>query len=210
MPGNRPQLRSVTRPAGRAAAVLFAALALVAAVQPAGAADFVGAEACRSCHPSAYEAWRRSAHARALDSLSREQRRDARCLQCHARDLAAGGEAGVTCETCHGAGEYYWPAYVMRDAELARATGLVIPDGKSCTSCHDGASPALAPFDLAAALARIDHWTEARAQRRARSEAPCPRGGPAQKSAAARPAGSEARPLFARLLSALRPRTAER
>ena len=59
-----------------------------------------------------------------LDSLSDAQQKDARCLSCHAPDQAEQGMADVTCETCHGGGQYYSPAYVMKDPELARLVGL--------------------------------------------------------------------------------------
>lgn len=155
--------------------VLFAAL--VALAGPAAAADFVGPESCRACHAAAFDAWKESPHARAMGSLSGEQQKDGRCLQCHARDAALGGEAGVTCETCHGAGQFYWPAYVMRDGELARATGLVLPDAKGCLQCHDGSSPSLEPFDPAAKLKVIDHWSASRAARQAKGKKAeaCPR-----------------------------------
>ncbi len=54
----------------------------------------------------------------------------------------------MTCETCHGGGQYYSPDYVMKDAELARLVGLVDPSEKSCRNCHDASSPSLKPFDF--------------------------------------------------------------
>ena len=60
-------------------------LVLVVSVA-AGAADLVGPESCKGCHPAAYTAWQLSKHARATDSLSEAQKKDARCLSCHAPD----------------------------------------------------------------------------------------------------------------------------
>lgn len=144
------------------------------------AAEFVGAEACRACHAAAYEAWKDSPHARAAALLTAEQQKDGRCVQCHAKDTALGGDAGVTCETCHGAGGNYWPNYVMRDAELARATGLVLPDARSCVACHDATSPTLEPFNAADKMKRIDHWTASRAarQKAGKKADNCPRTSP--------------------------------
>lgn len=168
---------------GPSAGFLVAAL-MVAAGSTSLAADFIGAETCRSCHPDAYAAWVDSPHAKAFTRLKQEERENAQCLQCHARDVSSGGEAGVSCETCHGAGEHYWPAYVMRDAELSRAVGLVVPDAKSCISCHDGSTPSLVPFDVDQAMRAIDHWSVSREARKAgkgetggarRSEAPAGR-----------------------------------
>ncbi len=141
----------------------------------ASAAERVGSETCKSCHAAAYDAWRASAHAKAAEALSPAQREDPRCTHCHAPDLARAlqdsyamgrepgaaphAEGGVTCEACHGAGQYYSPSYVMRDAELARAVGLVDPGQKSCLACHTADSPSLLPFDFASKVKLIDHWT---------------------------------------------------
>lgn len=128
--------------------------------------DFLGAESCQSCHPDAYTTWKASPHARAKDVLSPTQQRDARCLSCHAPNDVDQRQAGVTCETCHGGGQYYSPRYVMKDPELARLSGLVDPTEKSCRACHDASSPSLKPFDFGAKLKAIDHWSTERAKRK--------------------------------------------
>ena len=150
---------------------LRAGLLLVAlAAAPAGAADFVaaemvGPETCKACHAEAYNAWKLSKHSRALDSLSPQQQKDGRCLSCHSPNNKDENVAGVTCETCHGGGQYYAASYVMKDPELARMVGLVDPSEKSCRSCHDASSPSLRPFDFVEKLKLIDHWTAARQKR---------------------------------------------
>lgn len=154
---------------------LLAVLAgLLGAVPRAGAADRVGSDTCKSCHAAAYESWRASAHAKAAEALSPAQQQDVRCIHCHAPDLAravqesaafqgdrslATAELGVGCEACHGAGQYYSASYVMRDAELARAVGLTDPGQKSCLACHTADAPSLTPFDFAAKVQLIDHWS---------------------------------------------------
>ncbi len=153
------------------AAVLAAAAALLAPL--ARAADVVGPETCRACHPSAYEAWVASPHARARESLPEKSRNEPRCLGCHAPE-AADGLAGVTCESCHGAGRAYTAAYVMRDPELARAVGLVDAGPKTCGACHTESTPSLERFEYERKLALIRHGKE--------PAAPAP---PAQKPAAA-------------------------
>ena len=172
---------------------VFAGLSLAGR---ADAADRVGSETCKSCHAAAYETWQASAHAKAANSLSPAQQQDARCAHCHAPDLAraaqeitptaatasegsaAHAEVGVTCEACHGAGQYYTPSYVMRDAELARAVGLVDPGQKSCLVCHTSDAPSLTPFDFAAKVKLIDHWSQTglkKSEKRPRAEvAPTP------------------------------------
>ena len=142
----------------QSAAVLAAALAVLA---PRGArgGDTVGPETCRACHPTAYDAWLASPHARARESLPERSRNEARCLSCHAPD-AQDGFAGVTCEACHGSGRSYAAPYVMRDAELARALGLVDPGPKTCAACHTESTPSLVRFEYERKLALIRHGKE--------------------------------------------------
>ena len=173
-----------------AAASLRPILAFAAAwliLLPASAAERVGSETCRACHQAAYQIWKASPHARASENLTPAQRADLRCAVCHApdraravlekgpfqggdpgavpgADLASQVEGGVGCEACHGPGQYYTPSYVMRDSELARAVGLVDPGEKSCLVCHTAGSPSLTPFDFAAKVKLIDHWSQARSK----------------------------------------------
>lgn len=129
------------------------------------AADFTGPEACKGCHAQAYDAWKESKHSRARQSLSAQQQKDARCLSCHSPNEVEQSVADVSCETCHGGGQFYTSSYVMKDAELARLVGLQDPSEKSCRNCHDASSPSLAPFDFVEKLKLIDHWTAERARR---------------------------------------------
>jgi hypothetical protein len=123
------------------------------------AGDHVGPETCKACHPAAYEAWLASPHARAQEALPERHRNEARCLSCHAPD-AENGLRGVSCETCHGAGRRYSAPYVMRDAELARAVGLLDPGEKTCLACHTDATPSLVRFEYGRKLPLIRHWDE--------------------------------------------------
>lgn len=131
----------------------------------AHATDFLGPESCKSCHAEAYFTWKQSKHAHALDVLSSQQQKDARCLTCHSPNAQDQGITQVTCETCHGGGQSYAPVYVMKDAELARLVGLLDPSEKSCRTCHDAASPSLKPFDFVDKLKLMDHWTAERERR---------------------------------------------
>ncbi len=143
-------------------------LAVLPALAGAGAtfAPTVGPESCKPCHPAAYEAWRTGPHARAFDSLPERNRKDKRCLSCHA-PLLDEGAAAVGCETCHGAGGAYAAGYVMRDPELVRAVGLVDPGEKTCGACHNESTPSLTKFEYARKLPLIEHWTAERAAARA-------------------------------------------
>ena len=132
---------------------------------PAFASDLVGAASCRTCHAEAYRIWSQGPHARAAQALTPDQRRQPLCLQCHSRDEQRSGQgdvAGVSCETCHGGGRWYQPSAVMRDKELSRLFGLQDVTASTCMVCHGGTSPSLKPFDVKAAMARIDPWTAAR------------------------------------------------
>ena len=119
--------------------------------------DHIGAEQCASCHPAAYAQWKSTPHAQASAVLGPDERRDARCTGCHATS-AESGLWGVQCESCHGPGRHYWPEFIMRDVELARAAGLQSgADGSMCRGCHTADAPRIVPFDLAAALDRVRH-----------------------------------------------------
>jgi hypothetical protein len=146
--------------------VLVALVVLTQLVGTRGFAhDFLGAESCQACHPDAWAAWQASAHARSRDVLSAQQQKDARCLSCHSPNQVDQRAAHVTCETCHGGGQYYSARYVMKDGELARLAGLVDPGEKACRTCHDGSSPSLKPFDFKEKLKAIDHWSVERKNR---------------------------------------------
>jgi hypothetical protein len=204
--------------AGRSAAAVFVpvliAVLVSCALAPAFAAERVGSESCKTCHATAYRIWRASPHAKASENLTPAQRDDMRCAHCHAPEkarsvqetapfqkperLANQVEGGVACESCHGAGQFYTPNYVMRDAELSHAVGLLDPGQKSCLVCHSADSPSLSPFDFASKVKLIDHWTQDRQQRRgSASAAPEPSVDPQEtlaKSAATEPAGTKERP----------------
>jgi hypothetical protein len=139
-------------------------LGLVAASVALGY-GYLGPESCQGCHPDAYAAWRASPHARAKESLSAAQQKDARCLSCHSPADGEQQVANVSCESCHGGGQYYSARYVMKDPELARLVGLVDPSEKGCRTCHDGSSPSLKPFDFVTKLKAIDHWSVERKKR---------------------------------------------
>jgi hypothetical protein len=48
----------------------------------------------------------------------------------------------------------------MRDAELARALGLVDPGEKTCAACHTESTPSLVRFEYGRKLPLIRHWEE--------------------------------------------------
>jgi len=161
-------------------AILLLAAAPALAGAGATSAPPVGPESCKPCHPAAYEAWRTGPHARAFDSLPERNRKDKRCLSCHA-PLAEEGVVAVGCESCHGAGGAYAAGYVMRDPELSRAVGLLDPGEKTCGACHNESTPSLTKFDYARKLPLIEHW---KAEREAAKAASLPAPKPAAPAAA--------------------------
>jgi Cytochrome c554 and c-prime len=162
---NRPSVQPLL-------AALLASLLLPAA---AAAGDKVGPEACKACHPAAYDTWRAGPHARGADSLSPQGRKDPRCLSCHAPDLDD-GVAGVSCEACHGPGRVYSAPYVMRDPELAHLVGLAEPGEKACLACHGESAPSLVRFEYVKKLPLIDHWSKERKAAAKPAERPAPGG----------------------------------
>jgi len=130
----------------------------------AGAARYVGAQRCKTCHPFEFEVWSTGPHANAHKSLSEEQLASAKCSSCHTMIPAepAGKFAGVQCERCHGPGRYYQPSYVMADGVLARAVGLMDPTPAHCEQCHTPEAPSVEGFDFSRLWALIDHGAEAR------------------------------------------------
>ncbi|MBN2360551.1 MAG: cytochrome c3 family protein [Deltaproteobacteria bacterium] len=151
--------RTEQRTSGRLIAVAgallaTAVLALLATNRVAKAGEhvvstrFAGAEGCRACHPTAYQKWRNSAHARALAGLGERERADPKCRQCHTTDPEESDAAlaGVQCEACHGPGRYYSLDYVMRDQELRELLGFRQTDEKACLRCHTESTPSIRPF----------------------------------------------------------------
>jgi len=133
-------------------------LGLLGLLVPAAALaqGLVGPETCKACHALAYEAWRDTAHARASEAVPGRTRTDPRCASCHSPDLEH-GLSGVTCEACHGPGQFYAASHVMRDRELARLLGLVDPGERTCLRCHNESTPSLERFDYARRLPFIEH-----------------------------------------------------
>lgn len=145
------------------AAALGVAIAASGRTSQAARADYVGSERCGTCHPAALAVWKKSAHARASETLGARVANRA-CLACHATGDAPAGRpyaSGVGCESCHGAGAGYAEADVMRSPVLAEELGLrplSAPTARTalCNSCHRK-STRIAGFDADAAWRKIAH-----------------------------------------------------
>jgi hypothetical protein len=104
------------------------------------ASPYVWAKGCKDCHTEIYTAWEKTKHSTALTRLSAaDQQKE--CAACH----VTGGEkvledkanAGIQCESCHGAGRAH-----AESAVAGKPTPLTKkPDGKVCETCHNDKSP---------------------------------------------------------------------
>jgi hypothetical protein len=164
--------------------VLFLLLAFGPVTTSAADHAFIGAVKCKMCHNKPekggqYDKWLATPHAKAFEVLGSEkakaiaaekgiadpQKADA-CLKCHVTGHGAAAALltdkysaaeGVSCESCHGAGGDYWKMNVMKDRALSVAAGMVLPDEKTCTRCHNAESPTFKAFDFATFSAKIAH-----------------------------------------------------
>ncbi len=99
--------------------------------------EYAGAESCRACHESEWDAWSRTKHAHAFESLAAtDDWSNARCIGCHTTgatdksfldaDSMDPARLNVQCEECHGPG-----------AAHVASPGPLKANPKRCTVCHD-------------------------------------------------------------------------
>jgi len=173
--------------------VLLASLVAVGAqAADPPAHKYIGASKCGMCHKTAAKGdqlgqWTKSAHAKAFEVLASEkalaiakekgldkppQENDA-CLKCHVTghgkpaamfEASFKKEEGVSCESCHGPGSDYKAINVMKDLAASKAAGLIIPDEKTCVTCHNSESPTFKAFDFKTMWAKIQHPNPAKAK----------------------------------------------
>jgi len=99
---------------------------------------YMGENHCISCHPQQHQSWTGTAHARAYQALSQQNKSsDPTCLTCHTTGLGVVKNpnaflANVQCKACHGPAEGH--------PELRRSLSPVAED--QCRKCHNpGNSP---------------------------------------------------------------------
>ncbi len=130
-------------------------------------AFYVGAENCKSCHPSTFAKWDSSRHAKAARPVFAKGRQfDAECITCHTTGF--GRETGYRskertshllnqqCENCHGPGSLHVSEPTNPDYLAAIAlTEQRANQGGLCIMCHDqDNSP---HFDFDTYYAKIRH-----------------------------------------------------
>lgn len=118
---------------------------------PAGA-QFLGAEACKSCHPNTFTKWASTKHAQGFESLLHDPKPntafDAECVTCHTTGFEylsgwTSAEAtpflkGNQCENCHGPASRH--AAAPDDPALRSALRLTAEQAdrdRLCLRCHD-------------------------------------------------------------------------
>jgi peroxiredoxin len=138
-------------------------------------AEYVGSEACRSCHAAEFQTWSNSPHAHAGETLEEKQKAGENdCLRCHTTafdrpggfpaggDRAAHSDLGrVGCESCHGPGGEH-----VREG--AKKLGTIVSLGDKCDSCvilqicgscHDDANDPGFEFQVQEKIERQRHGT---------------------------------------------------
>ncbi len=121
-------------------------------VNGAPGATFVGAEACKDCHPKTYEKWEGTRHADGFQSLLDDKRPnliyDAECIACHTTGFeynsgyvsqaATPQLLAVQCENCHGPASKH--VEQPKDLELRKRLALTdeqVDKTRLCLRCHD-------------------------------------------------------------------------
>ncbi|MBW2273082.1 MAG: redoxin domain-containing protein [Deltaproteobacteria bacterium] len=138
-------------------------------------ADYVGSEACKSCHEAEHATWSSSPHRHAVDTLAIEGKQDERqCLECHTTAMGLPGGfptdgkvrdhpnvASVGCESCHGPGGDHI-------GENAKRFGTIVSLGDKCDSCvilqicgscHDDANDPGFEFEVQQKIDKQRHGT---------------------------------------------------
>ena len=168
---------------GATALALGLVLGLLVGPSPAAAQEMrldpalvKGPDACGECHKSSVGVWKDTHHATTFKSLPRSDKAkeiakamgirriksESDCLGCHFTSAAVDGDAkpiaGITCESCHGAGKNWMdvhsdfggkgvtadtedPAHKVARYEKSVAEGMIRPSrlyavAQNCYTCH--------------------------------------------------------------------------
>ncbi|MEM7393393.1 MAG: multiheme c-type cytochrome [Verrucomicrobiota bacterium] len=107
---------------------------------------YVGSDACMGCHPTAFNTWKTSHHAKAFETLIEANAdADPDCIRCHTvgfgrpdgyrREFAAKKLVDVGCESCHGPGSLHINQKAGGVDNGFRFRPLAAGD---CQKCHYG------------------------------------------------------------------------
>lgn len=154
--------------------LLGSATGAPAAVQDEAPPKFIGVSSCKKCHNKSsigkqYKAWQSKKHAGAFELLKGERAAEVAkkagvegpafeapaCLSCHTTayglDPKKGygekfePEEGVTCEACHGAGEFFGKPEDGKLHTEAHGKGYTATSEELCRKCHNDTSPTWDP-----------------------------------------------------------------
>lgn len=138
-------------------------------------ADYVGSDACQSCHTAEFTTWSESPHAHAVATLEAKKKADdQKCLACHTTGYGRPGGfpkdgkvaahanlASVGCESCHGPGGDHVPADAPKFGTILslgdKCDSCVIL--QICGSCHDEANDPDFTFEVEDHIERQRHGT---------------------------------------------------
>ncbi len=110
--------------------------------QRQGESPYVGAKACKTCHQSAYDVWKKSRHSKAYRSLSNVNKSfDPACISCHVVGYRKSGGfiashitknlKNVQCESCHGAGAAH-----VKSQGVTPVKNSAWSREEKCAQCH--------------------------------------------------------------------------
>ncbi len=132
--------------------------------------EYIGAAKCKTCHNkpakgAQYKQWLGTKHAKAMESLVGDEKKDPACIKCHStygavdEDLIATLKIseGVSCESCHGPGSGYKSNSTMKSREKSMARGLILPTEQLCLECHNEDSPHYKGFNFEEYMEKITH-----------------------------------------------------
>ena len=128
-------------------ALSLALPSLASAQGTAPSADaYAWAAACKECHEAIHDSWSKTKHARTIDRLNSDERKDTQCVGCHVSGPKEAVtvesrivNASVQCESCHGPGKAHIEAARAGNAASARLTPK--PAQALCETCHNDKSP---------------------------------------------------------------------
>ena len=121
--------------------IVFLLLAVNAVgVRSGRSASYVGSEKCAPCHSDIAEGWKKTRHAKAIESLKKSKQENLpACVKCHVTGYEKDGGfmdyeltpemAGVQCEVCHGPGGDHVANPMTKN--ISRQSGAAL-----CRQCH--------------------------------------------------------------------------
>jgi predicted CXXCH cytochrome family protein len=103
-------------------------------------ATYVGWKKCEPCHSAVKDAWQKTRHAKAIESLKKSKQETLpACVKCHVTGHEKDGGfidyeltpemAGVQCEVCHGPGSQHAASPTKKN--IIRESGASL-----CRQCH--------------------------------------------------------------------------